>query len=301
MRLFLTGTCDDVTRWLPPPQWEPAWQSEAARECRNGETGPSGAWGEHTVRTVYAGAALYLDTILRCIQAMAGALTAQSTPYVMNALARAAMEAGAQLWWLLQPDIGVRRRVARFWLIRASGARYLDDTVRIVDPAALAGTYGETSAMVQAAVDGLGLSYSERQLRNGRWSRSCEGETLPGYTARAAAFETAVSMSAAYTIYSAAAYAEWHAVIASFRQEPLPGGGSVLLSRPRPGGRRRCRASRCRIRDRARRPGTQAARTNRPAGRVRIPRPPGRRPDPPPRAASRVESLATLTDPRYSN
>lgn len=98
MRLFLTGTCDDVTRWLPPPQWEPAWQSEATRECGNGETGPSGAWGEHTVRTVYAGAALYLDTILRCIQAMAGALTAESTPYVMNALARAGMEAGAQLW-----------------------------------------------------------------------------------------------------------------------------------------------------------------------------------------------------------
>ena len=146
---------------------------------RKGETGPSGEWGEHTVRTVYAGAALYLDTILRRIQAMAGALTAESTPYVMNALARAAMEAGAQLWWLLQPDTGVRRRVARFWLIRASGARYLDGTVQVIDPAAPAGTYGETPAMVRAAVNGLGLSYSERQLRNGKWSRSCEGGTLP--------------------------------------------------------------------------------------------------------------------------
>jgi hypothetical protein len=102
----------------------------------------------------------------------------------------------------------------------------------VIDPAAQAGTYGETPAMVRAAVDGLGLSYSERQLRNGKWSRSCEGETLPGYTARAAAFEAAVGMSAAYNIYSAAAHAEWHAVIASFRQEPLPGGGTVLLSRP---------------------------------------------------------------------
>jgi hypothetical protein len=44
MRLFLAGTCEDVMRWLPPPQWEPAWQSEAARECWNGENGPSGAW-----------------------------------------------------------------------------------------------------------------------------------------------------------------------------------------------------------------------------------------------------------------
>ena len=144
LRGFLLSTCDNVSRWLPPPQWVPTWQSEAERECRNAEQGQAGAWGEDPVRTVYAGGALYLDTILRCIQAMAGALTAESTPYVMNALARAAMEAGAQLWWLLQPGIGVRRRVARFWLIRASGARYLDDTVQIIDPAAPPGTYGET-------------------------------------------------------------------------------------------------------------------------------------------------------------
>jgi hypothetical protein len=83
--------------------------------------------------------------------------------FEMNALARAATEAGAQLRWLLQPDIGVRRRVARFWLILASGARYLDGTVQVIDPAAPAGTYGGTPAMVRAAVDGLGLSYSERQ------------------------------------------------------------------------------------------------------------------------------------------
>lgn len=232
MRLFLADTRNDVTRWLPPPRWEPPWRSEAAREIGNSKAGPAGAWGEDTIRTVYAGAALYLDTILRCTQGLADALTPQTTPYVVNAIARAAMEAGAQLWWLLEPGIGVRRRVARFWLARASGARYLDDTVHRIDPAAPPGTYGETPAMVRAAIDGLGLSYRERQLRNGRWVRSCEGEILPGYTARATAFETAVSMSAAYSIYSAAAHAEWHAVIAGFRQEPVPGGGTILVSRP---------------------------------------------------------------------
>lgn len=232
MRLFLADTRDDVTRWLPPPRWEPAWRSEVAWEIGNSEACPAGAWGEDTIRTVYAGAALYLDTILRCTQGLADALTLQTTPYVVNAIARAALEAGAQLWWLLEPGIGVRRRVARFWLARASGARYLDDTVHRIDPAAPPGTYGETPAMVRAAIDGLGLSYSERQLRNGRWVRSCESETLLGYTARATAFETAVSMSAAYSIYSAAAHAEWHAVIAGFRQELVPGGGTILVSRP---------------------------------------------------------------------
>jgi hypothetical protein len=95
--MFLAGTRDDIVRWPPPPQWEPGWRSEAAREIGNCEAGPAGAWGEDTIRTVYAGAALCLDTILRCIQGLADALTPQTTPYVVNAIARAAMEAGAQL------------------------------------------------------------------------------------------------------------------------------------------------------------------------------------------------------------
>jgi hypothetical protein len=151
MKQFLLDTCDDVMRWVPPPQWEPAWQSEAAGECANTERGPSGPWGEETVRTVYAGGALYLDTILRALWAMADTLTPQTTAYVLNTLARAAMEAGAQLWWLLEPGIGVRQRVARFWLIRASGARYLDDAVKKTDPSAPPGAYGETPTMVQTA------------------------------------------------------------------------------------------------------------------------------------------------------
>jgi hypothetical protein len=232
MKLFLVGTCHDVSRLLPAPQWEPAWRSEAAEECANAEHGPGGPWGEDAVRTVYAGGALYLDTILRCVAALGNALSPETTPYVLEALARAAMEAGAQLWWLLEPRIGVRRRVARFWLIRASGARYLDMSIKRADPEAPTGIYGETPAMVKDAMAALGLSLVEREVRRGQWSWSCEADKLPGYTARARDFERAVKMSAAYAIYSGAAHAEWHAVIAGWRQEPLPGGGTILTSRP---------------------------------------------------------------------
>jgi hypothetical protein len=83
-RLFLAGMRDDVMRWLPPPRWEPVWQSAAARECANCEAGPAGTWGEDTIRTVYAGAALYLDTILRCIQGLADALTRRSRSWRMS-------------------------------------------------------------------------------------------------------------------------------------------------------------------------------------------------------------------------
>jgi hypothetical protein len=203
LKEFLLGACDDISRWLPPPQWEPVWQSEAGRECANAERGPDGLWGEDQVRTLFAGGAMYLHTILDCVQAIAATLTPDTTPYVTETLARAAMEAGAVLWWLLEPGIGVRMRVARFWLIRASGAERLAEAAALTDPGAAPGAYGETPAMVEAAIRGLGLIFTRKQdRRTGRWSWTCEGEKLPSYTARATAFEAACGMTAAYSIYS---------------------------------------------------------------------------------------------------
>ena len=233
LRAFLLSTCDNVSRWLPPPQWAPTWQSEAERECRNTEQGQAGPWGENPVRTVYTGGALYLDTILDCLRCLAGTLTPETTHYVVETVARAAMEAGAVLFWLLQPGIGARLRVARFWLVRASGSEYLDEAVQKIDPWAAPGTYGETPVMVKAAVQSLGLNYTRRQnRRTGRWSWTIEGEKLPSYTVRAVAFEAAVSMRAAYAIYSAPAHAEWHAVVGRFREVTLPGGQRMLSQRP---------------------------------------------------------------------
>jgi len=238
---FLLETGQEIRRWLPPPQWDPAWKSEAATECANTEHGAAGLWGDRPVRTVYAGAAIYLDTILRCLCALGDALSPETTPYVLEAMARAAMEAGSVLWWLLEPGIGARRRVIRFWLIRASGARHLDTATKRVDPKAAPGIYGETPDAVCDAMAELKLTLSETETRRKdkktgkewiNWSWSCETDKFPGYTERALKFEAAVEMSAAYAIYSAAAHAEWHSVIAGWRDEPLPGGGRILVSRP---------------------------------------------------------------------
>jgi hypothetical protein len=139
MRRFLTGTCADLKRWLPDPEWQPGWQSEASRERANQEAGPDGPWRADPVRSVYTAAALYLGMVLQSIQALAASLTIDSTPYVPHCLARAAMEAGSQAQWLLEPGIGARRRVARFMLIRASGAQHrAEDATRtgLADPSA---------------------------------------------------------------------------------------------------------------------------------------------------------------------
>ena len=76
---FLLGTCDDVSRWLPPPLWVPAWRSEAEQECWNTEQGQLGPWGQDPARAVYAGGALYLDTILDCLRSLARTLTPETT------------------------------------------------------------------------------------------------------------------------------------------------------------------------------------------------------------------------------
>ena len=77
-----------------------------------------------------------MDTIVRCLEALWDVLRPNTTPYVLQALARAAMEAAEVVDYLLDPGLGQRRQVIRFWLVRASGARYLDTSVTSVDPKA---------------------------------------------------------------------------------------------------------------------------------------------------------------------
>jgi hypothetical protein len=157
MQRFLTAACADLKRWLPEPEWRPGWQSEAAGERANQESGPNGPWGPDPVRSVYVAAALYLELVLQSLRALAASLTTDSTHYVPNCLARAATEAGSQAFWLLEPGIGARRRVARFMLIRASGARYRAEQVRLTDPKG-AGSYGETPELAADFAASLGLS-----------------------------------------------------------------------------------------------------------------------------------------------
>ena len=92
-----------------------------------------GPWGPDVVRSVYV-AALFLEAVLQCMRAMAASITIDTTHYVPDCLARAAMEAGSQAFWLMEPGIGARRRVARFMLIQASGAQRRAEEVARTDP-----------------------------------------------------------------------------------------------------------------------------------------------------------------------
>lgn len=161
-------------------------------------------------------------------RALAASLTIDTTRYVPYCLARAAMEAGSQAHWLLEPGIGPHRRVIRFMLLRASGARHYADEARKTGSA---GPYGETPEQAAELAASLGLEcrYRPRGPDRGWW---CEGDKLPGYGERNRALENAMLSPGAYSIYSAALHAEWHAVTGSWEEITLAEGTQAFVIRP---------------------------------------------------------------------
>lgn len=214
---YLATTRDDLFSWLPA-DWAPAWKSEAAGELLNGEIGDGGTpWGEGPVRTTYAAAHALIHAAVDCLDALADSTNLSTTAYVPHVIARAAMEAGSQAWWLLEPNIGARRRVIRSLLIREASAQYLEKAALELDPLhGSATSYGEDPAMVAAYANQLAVTLSSVRI-NGRRRLACEGEILPTYTERATELQIAVFAPAAYAIYSGAAHAELYAVSQAWR------------------------------------------------------------------------------------
>jgi hypothetical protein len=224
MARYLTQAADAISRWFPGTEWVPNWQSEAAREWAMEVQGPSGPWGDTPIRTTHAAAAFLLEAIVQCLRALSGAVAVEPTPYIANCLARSALEAGSQAWWLLEPGIGAERRVARFLLIRMRSARAVQETSKLlgVKP----GDYGETIAQVRNQASALGLKLVPAEGGR-RWSYGVD--ELPSYTARARAFEKALRAHGSYGIYSGSAHAEWHAIISGWQSPELTGDVQSLL------------------------------------------------------------------------
>jgi len=226
MRRYLAETADVVDQWFPAREWVPAWRSEGSRERGEHVSGPHGPWGDVPVKTAYAAAAFLLDAVLQCLRAMSGALAVEATPYVTNCLARSALEAASQAWWLLEPGIGAQRRVARLLLVRAGSARRLEETAKVLG--FVPGDYGETAEAVRRYGADLGLELVSVDGGK-RWV--CGVDELPGYTARARDFERALRAVGSYSIYSGAAHAEWHAVISGWQLPVSADSAEALLVR----------------------------------------------------------------------
>lgn len=87
--------------------------SVAWTELSNDEHGPAGAWPRVVVKTAYSVAELYLLAAMDHLGSLAVLIMPPTPLFGWAVAARSSIEASARAWWLLDPALSVRQRVAR--------------------------------------------------------------------------------------------------------------------------------------------------------------------------------------------
>ncbi len=230
-------TTADVADWLTSPLvWTPQPGSPGQAEVTNTESGPQGPWGDRSVRTAYAAAAMGIKVATEYARSMEAIIAPLRSPLVPETLARSALEAAASSWWLLEQGLDARRRVCRLQLVRIKSAIELERAVAEVGVSNAGGAYGETPDQVRDYSNQLGLAPF---LDKGRDQAAiCETETRPGYTERVKALLGDWNTEGTYNIYSGTAHAEPYAVLRYFKEvrPPETDGSPIRQLAPDPTG-----------------------------------------------------------------
>jgi hypothetical protein len=193
-RALLEGTINLDRNYAAPPQWTPTDGSQAAVEVANTEVDAEGnPWGPRPVQTAYALANLGMGAILDHLSALLALLAEQMPILATTVLSRAALEMGAQVWWLMEPGLGARRRVARYQAIRLDSAEWGEKAVKEFDPSANPAEYGTTSKAVITEANALGLKVCRRN--------QVEGESPGTATALTTAFLNEFMETGAGAVY----------------------------------------------------------------------------------------------------
>jgi hypothetical protein len=123
-RAALQATLDFGKKHLGTAKWEPGPGSQAEAELANSETRHGGdPWGEDPPRTAYAAANLMMTGVLDDLAGLRQMLDDQMSVIGPTVVARSAIEIASGAWWLMEPGIGVRRRVCRELALSLSSAR----------------------------------------------------------------------------------------------------------------------------------------------------------------------------------
>jgi hypothetical protein len=177
LREVLKGTGRVALTYVDTPIWEPIAGSEGETELHNAETGPAGLWGEPPVRTAYALANAGITAVLDQLSALEILTQPVAPALATTVVARSAIEIGSGVWWLMEPRIGARRRVAR------CGAEEMESALRANQAATKLGggpdlqEYLDQETRVRARLTGLGLA-----VTGGGFSPSVDGEKRPDAT-----------------------------------------------------------------------------------------------------------------------
>jgi hypothetical protein len=218
-----------------PAAWTPAWHSDAADEVKATSRllrADGTPWGESPMSTVFPVSGMLIDTVIQNADAIHVLLESRATSTLaLDAQARAALEAAAQAWWLLEPRLGGRARVARLYVLRRSSAGRLEQAAQKMGLPTAAG-YG---ALVQELDDlyqgklGLTPMFSSK----GNWV-GCEKQEPFDYTTRVKAFMEQIGQDPAtgpYAYYSGAPHAELWRIQYSYDETQRPDGQTVWVPR----------------------------------------------------------------------
>lgn len=184
LRCALSYLVDTVRDIVDQSKRGPTMGSRGRREwdeCARLPAIDGSPWAKAPWRNTLNGAHMQLDTVVEYVSSVCALLSAQPLPILaIDALTRSAVEAAAQAWWLLTPDIGGRRRVARFYALgRQSSAELLRACERMgIDPTV--GLSSHLDSIRSYAVDTLGLreDFSKKNNWQGYEMQIPEGPTV---------------------------------------------------------------------------------------------------------------------------
>jgi hypothetical protein len=138
-RAALEATARFGHRHLGPAKWDPEPGSEAAIEIANTAVRQNGdPWGEDPPRTAYAAANLMMIGVLDNLVSIHNLVGVEMPVIGPTVVARSAIEIASGAWWLMEPGIGVRRRVCRELALSLESARRAKQVAREFEAHALA-------------------------------------------------------------------------------------------------------------------------------------------------------------------
>jgi hypothetical protein len=207
----------DIYRVLADPRVEPQPGSPGAEELQGAERQPrpaAGTWGEEPVREAYALAILNYQVALDHAAAIA-VLTHSAVS--ASVLARALVEAASQAWWLLEPEIGHVKRVARSAALRYRSAAEGEKAAKADGvPASEYPGYTETKEQVEQFAHDLGLGALSID-RSKQWTvYVCGSERLPTPSKRVEMFFSGIDLPSVYPDFSGYSHSEVFALLRDF-------------------------------------------------------------------------------------
>ena len=173
LRSVIEQAAETAAKYLDAPVWEPSPGSEGAAEVANAETGPAGSWGESPVRTAHALTHALMDAALAHLRALALLYVDSPPEMAPTTIARSVMETAATAWWIMEPGIGTRSRVARVTSERLRSALEAAKAIGNLPPTVNPADYSETEQQVHQYATDLGLTAAAGDVRiNGQVRRN---------------------------------------------------------------------------------------------------------------------------------